>query len=107
MLGHASLAEIRTSKATSLKNCTYARGIPWHKNVAHAKVANEDAIKRAELRQVRPQRGPFNVGDWVFYYDQKGQGKRPESVINWRGVARVIGHEVSDPDKNKASPKIA
>ncbi|CAK0807109.1 unnamed protein product [Prorocentrum cordatum] len=60
---------------------------------AHAKIANEDAIKRAELRQVRPERGPFNVGDWVFYYDQKEQGKRPESVINWRGVARVIGHE--------------
>ncbi|CAK0792797.1 unnamed protein product [Prorocentrum cordatum] len=60
---------------------------------AHAKIANEEAIKRAELRQVRPERGPFNVGDWVFYYDQKEQGKRPESVVNWRGVARVIGHE--------------
>ncbi|CAE8678310.1 unnamed protein product [Polarella glacialis] len=60
---------------------------------AHAQVANDDAIRRAELRQTRPTRGPFAVGDWVFYYDQIEQGKRPMSPMNWRGLARVIGHE--------------
>ena len=59
---------------------------------AFAKASNSDALRRAELRQVRPTRGPFPVGAYVFYYD--GADKAP-SPNNWRGVARVVGHEGS------------
>ena len=57
---------------------------------AFAKASNSDALRRAELRQVRPTRGPFPVG--FFYYD--GQDKAP-GPNNLRGVARVVGHEGS------------
>ena len=50
---------------------------------AHATTAKDYAIRRADLRQVRPSRGPFCVGDWVFYYDQVEQDRRPESEMNW------------------------
>ena len=60
---------------------------------AHAQVALDSTMLRAETRQTRPTRGPFCVGDWVFYYDQVEQGRRPEGPLNWRGVARVVGHE--------------
>ena len=59
---------------------------------AFVKTANNEALRRAELRRVRPTRGPFHVGSYVFFYDQQGtQG----SALNWRGVARVVGHEGS------------
>ncbi|CAK0904737.1 unnamed protein product [Prorocentrum cordatum] len=39
-------------------------------------------------------RGPFVVGQWVLFYDQAQPVKhRPEHPDNWRGLARVIGHE--------------
>ncbi|CAK0894249.1 unnamed protein product [Prorocentrum cordatum] len=54
----------------------------------------EDRLLRAELRQIRPTRGPFVVGQWVLFYDQAQPAKhRPEHPDNWRGLARVIGHE--------------
>ena len=59
---------------------------------AFAKASNSDAIRRAELRQVRPTRGPFPVGSYVFYYDGADKAPGPN---NWRGVARVVGHEGS------------
>ncbi|CAK0841114.1 unnamed protein product [Prorocentrum cordatum] len=53
-----------------------------------------DRLRRAELRQIRPTRGPFVVGQWVLFYDQAQPVKhRPEHPDNWRGLARVIGHE--------------
>ena len=59
---------------------------------AYVKVAANDTLRRAELRRIRPTRGPFHVGDYVFFYDQQGtQG----SALNWRGVTRVVGHEGS------------
>ena len=51
-----------------------------------------DALKRAELRKVKPSRGPFPVGSYVFYYDASDTAPGPEC---WRGVARVVGHEGS------------
>lgn len=55
---------------------------------AFMRVANSEALKRAELRKVRPARGPFDVGRYVFYFDASDQVPGP-----WRGVARVIGKE--------------
>lgn len=55
-------------------------------------VSNSEALKRAELRQVRPTRGPFPVGTWVFYFHASEQTPGP---MCWRGVARVVGHEGS------------
>ena len=63
---------------------------------AQAQAQNDDAMRRAELRQTRPSGGAFHVGQWVFYYDQTEAGKRPESMLNWRGLARVIGHQGGD-----------
>ena len=57
---------------------------------AFARASNDSALRRAELRQVRPSRGPFPVGSYVFYYD--AQNKTPSGSC-WRGVARVIGKE--------------
>lgn len=60
---------------------------------AFVKVQNSEALRRAELRRVRPTRGPFNVGDFVFYYDQSTQDYPGPHL--WRGIARVVGHEGS------------
>ena len=57
---------------------------------AFARTANSDALRRAELRKVRPTRGPFLPGMYVWYYDQADRAPGPN---NWRGVARVIGKE--------------
>ena len=59
---------------------------------AFARAANDDALRRAELRQVRPSRGPFSVGSYVFYYDAAHREPGPNC---WRGVARVVGREGS------------
>ena len=59
---------------------------------AFVKTSNDAALRRAELRRVRPSRGPFRVGDYVFFYDQSDQMPGPK---HWRGVARVVGHEGS------------
>ena len=59
---------------------------------AFVRTANDAALRRAELRRVRPTRGPFRVGDYVFYYDEADNTPGPN---HWRGVARVIGHEGS------------
>jgi len=51
-------------------------------------------LRRAEIRQIRPTRGPFLVGSWVLFYDQQNPAhRRPEDPHNWRGLAMVIGHE--------------
>ena len=55
-----------------------------------AKAANDSALRRAELRKIRPARGPFPIGTYVFYYDK---GDRAPGPHNWRGIARVIGRE--------------
>ncbi|CAK0838030.1 unnamed protein product [Prorocentrum cordatum] len=62
--------------------------------MAFIQTDTEDRLRRAELRQIRPTRGPFVVGQWVLFYDQAQPAKhRPEHPDNWRGLARVIGHE--------------
>ena len=59
---------------------------------AFVKAANDSALRKAELGRIRPTRGPFKVGDYVFYYDQSDSAAGPH---HWRGVARVVGHEGS------------
>ena len=59
---------------------------------AFVQVSNSEALKRAELRKVKPSRGPFPVGSYVFYYDAADQQPGPSC---WRGVGRVVGHEGS------------
>ena len=60
---------------------------------AFVQSANSEAIRRAELRQVRPWRGPFYPGMYVFYWD--GASAQIPGPSCWRGVARVIGKEGS------------
>ena len=38
--------------------------------LAFIKADTEDRLRRAEIRQIRPTRGPFHVGQWVLFYDQ-------------------------------------
>jgi len=59
---------------------------------AFVRAANDSALRKAELSRIRPTRGPFKVGDYVFYYDQSDNAAGPH---HWRGVARVVGHEGS------------
>ena len=40
---------------------------------AFVQVTNSEALKRAELRQLRPARGPFDIGRHVFYFDAPDQ----------------------------------
>ena len=61
--------------------------------LAFIKADTEDRLRRAELRQIRPTRGPFVVGQWVLFYDKVGTKNRPEDPQNWRGLARIIGKE--------------
>ena len=62
--------------------------------LAFIKADTEDRLRRAELRQIRPTRGPFAIGQWVLFYDQKNPAhQRPEEPHDWQGLARVIGHE--------------
>ena len=61
---------------------------------AFVQSANSEAIRRAELRQVRPWRGPFYPGMYVFYWD--GASAQIPGPSCWRGVARVIGKEGSN-----------
>ena len=42
------------------------------------------------MRKIRPTREPFPVGTYVYYYDR---ADRPPGPNNWRGLARVVGHE--------------
>ena len=78
--------------ATPSSRFYYKSKLRFSAREAFVKVSNSEALKRAELRQVRPSRGPFPVGTWVFYYDASDQTPGP---LCWRGVARVIGHEGS------------
>eukprot|EP00435_Cladocopium_sp_Y103_P040843 s1261_g11.t1 len=55
-----------------------------------AQSSNDAALRRAELRQIRPSRGPFHIGTYVFYYDAQQTEPGPSC---WRGIARVIGKE--------------
>ena len=59
---------------------------------AFARASNSDALRRAELRQVRPSRGPFPAGSFVFYYDAADKSPGPNC---WRGIAKVVGREGS------------
>ncbi|CAE7257927.1 ANKRD17 [Symbiodinium sp. CCMP2592] len=54
------------------------------------KASSDASLRRAELRKVRPSRGPFNVGDYVFYYDASSKEPGPNC---WRGVGRIVGKE--------------
>ena len=56
------------------------------------RMANDSALRRAELRKSRPSRGPFPIGTYVFYFDASD---RKPGLNCWRGVARVIGKEGS------------
>ena len=57
---------------------------------AFSRSATSEALRRAELRQIRPSRGPFLPGMYVFYYDAQDRDPSPNC---WRGIARVIGRE--------------
>ena len=59
---------------------------------AFVQTSNSEALQRAELRRVRPSRGPFPVGSYVFFFDAADREPGPSC---WRGVARVVGHEGS------------
>ena len=61
---------------------------------ACVRTANSDVLRRAELRKVRPSRGPFPVGSFVFYYDMSGADAK-HGPHCWRGNARVLGHDGS------------
>ena len=58
---------------------------------AFARSATSQALRRAELRQIRPT-GSFLPGMYVFYYDAADRDPSPNC---WRGIARVIGKEGS------------
>ena len=50
---------------------------------------NSSALRRALLRRTRPMRGPYEVGDWVLYWRQKGSNLR-RTRGQWHGPACVV-----------------
>eukprot|EP00435_Cladocopium_sp_Y103_P025818 s3297_g6.t1 len=85
-LGALALSTVPTSRFYMKSKLRFAA------REAFVKVSNSEALKRAELRKVKPSRGPFPVGSYVFYYDAADKQPGPSC---WRGVARVIGSEGS------------
>ena len=96
LLDDGEAERIGSLSAAESPQSRFARKVALRAEARKAIVAAayEDSLRRAEIRQVRPTRGPFHVGDWVFYYDQQENiQRRPEGPENWIGLARVIGHE--------------
>lgn len=48
---------------------------------------DQERLRKATLRQSRPERGPFEVGDFVYYWRRSRDNKHGI----WKGPARVIG----------------
>lgn len=67
----------------------FVRAQEIRQSARKAMVACDDTerIRRATLYKARPQRGPFLVGDYVFYW-RKG---RETKVGSWKGPGRIIG----------------
>lgn len=53
---------------------------------------NSSALRRALLRRTRPMRGPYEVGDWLLYWRQKGSNLR-RARGQWHGPACVVAVE--------------
>ena len=68
---------------------------------AFVEMQDDSTVRRALLRRARVRRGPYQVGDRVFFYRDQ-QGNRPKSRSSdlshkqpgvWKGPAVVIGTE--------------
>ena len=60
--------------------------------VAFMRADNSARLRRALLRNTRPDPGPYPVGAAVYY--RRAQVRRGENpLLRWYGAARVIGHE--------------
>ena len=53
---------------------------------------NSSALRRALLRRTRPLRGPYETGDWVLYWRQKGSNLRRVRG-QWHGPACIVAVE--------------
>lgn len=96
LLDDAEVARIGAQAAALTPTTRFHRQVQRRTAAREAciKASNCEALRRAELRRVRPSRGPFPVGSYVFYYD-KPMGNSKHGPNNWRGIARVIGHDSS------------
>ena len=48
---------------------------------------HDEGLRRAALRQARVKKGPYEIGDIVYFYRKAGDRG------DWRGPAAVIGQE--------------
>ena len=96
LLDDAEVARVGAQAAALTPTTRFHRQVQLRTAAREAciKASNSEALRRAELRRVRPSRGPFPVGSYVFYYD-KPVGDSKHGPHNWRGIARVIGHDSS------------
>ena len=90
LLDDAEVARIGAQAAALTPTTRFHRQVQLRtaEREACIKASNCEALRRAELSRVRPSRGPFPV----FYYD-KPMGDSKHGPNNWRGIARVIGHD--------------
>jgi hypothetical protein len=54
---------------------------------AFVEMQNDEGLRRAALRQARVKKGPYEIGEMVFFYRKAGDRG------DWRGPAVVIGQE--------------
>ena len=68
--------------------------------ISRIRLDNDHRVRTAALRKSTPSRGPFPVGSYVFFRrSQVKDGDCPDPIFRWFGMARVIGHEVSHPER--------
>ena len=88
-LGSHALVE---SSGEAADRCREAMKVRTLARKAFIDADNSSSLRRAMLRRTRPMRGPFEVGDWLLYWRQKGANMR-RTRGQWHGPACVVAVE--------------
>ena len=88
-VGSHALAEAEGDAASQFQKVLQIRTLA---RKAFVEADNSSALRRALLRRSRPMRGPYEVGDWLLYWRQRGSNLR-RTRGQWHGPACVIAVE--------------
>ena len=81
----------------------FAGGLDILESARVARVkADDDRVRRAILPRSVPTRSEYPVGAYVYFRrdrDDKHPDGTSKNSVHWWGVARVVGHELSPPER--------
>ena len=105
LLQDGEAAKLEVHEAALEANGAMAKNLDRRETTmkARAEMDNDKMIRRAVLSKSVPQRPEYPVGAYVYF--KRLAIKDPEIVDQpdmkhkWYGVARVIGHEIANPDR--------